>query len=249
MDLLKKLPLSKLQKGDFDKFKILVNNLLEQHAPMKEKYIRHNQTPFMNKGVRKAIMNRTYLLNRFRKENSFINKLAYKRQHNFGAKLIKKTKRNFYNNLNVDKIANNKSFWKTIKPNFTDKTLKGEKILLAENDTTFSAENKVVEIFQSYFDGIVDGLNIKLCEISKEHSDQIINAIRIFEKHPSIFKLKELNSVCRFSFENLSLEDVKKVTRELDISKASQLLDIPTKIIKQNVDIFVNFSLPISIIL
>ena len=169
--------------------------------------------------------------------------------HNFGAKLIKKTKRTFYNNLNVNKIANNKSFWKTIKPNFTDKTLKGEKILLAENDTTFSAENKVVEIFQSYFDGIVDGLNIKLCEISKEHSDQIINAIRIFEKHPSIFKLKELNSVCRFSFENLSLEDVKKVTRELDISKASQLLDIPTKIIKQNIDIFVNFSLPISIIL
>ena len=46
---------------------------------MKEKYIRHNQTPFMNKGVRKAIMNRTYLLNRFRKENSFINKLAYKK--------------------------------------------------------------------------------------------------------------------------------------------------------------------------
>ena len=29
MDLLKKLPLRKLQKGDFDKFKILVNNLLE----------------------------------------------------------------------------------------------------------------------------------------------------------------------------------------------------------------------------
>ena len=122
---------------------------------MKEKYIRRNQTPFMNKGARKAIMNRTYLLNRFRKENSFINKLAYKRQRNFGAKLVKKTKRNFYNNLNVNKITNNKSFWKTIKPNFTDKTLKGEKISLAENDTTFSAENKVPEIFQSYFDGVL----------------------------------------------------------------------------------------------
>ena len=46
-----------------------------------------------------------------------------------------------------------------------------------------------------------------------------------------------------------SLEDVKKVTRELDISKASQPLDIPTKIITQNADIFLNFSLSVLIIL
>ena len=62
-----------------------------------------------------------------------------------------------------------------------------------------------------------------------------------FEKHPSILKIKELCSGCRFSFENVSLEDVKNVTRELDISKASQLLVIPTKIIKQNADIFKAF--------
>ena len=50
-----------------------------------------------------------------------------------------------------------------------------------------------------------------------------------------------LSSVCRFSFENVSLENVKKVTRELDISKTSQLLDIPTKIIKKNAGIFSEF--------
>ena len=47
------------------------------------------------------------------------------------------------------------------------RTLKDEKIL-AENDTTISEENEVAEIFWSYFDGvIVNGLNIKQCEISK----------------------------------------------------------------------------------
>ena len=106
---------------------------------------------------------------------------------------------------------------------------------------TFSKENEVAEIFRSYFDGIVDGLNIKRCENSKEDSDPIINAIKTFEKHPSILKIQEVSYGCRFSFENVSLEDVKKVTRELDISKASQLLDIPTKIIKQNADIFSEF--------
>ena len=45
----------------------------------------------MNKSVRKAVMVRTQLFNKFRKENSFINELAYKRQRNFCAKCIKKT--------------------------------------------------------------------------------------------------------------------------------------------------------------
>ena len=81
---------------------------------MKEKYIRRNQAPFMNKTVRKAIMDRTKLLNKFRKENSFINKLEYKRQRSFCTTAIKKTKRNFYNNLKVNKIIDNKSFWKIV---------------------------------------------------------------------------------------------------------------------------------------
>ena len=95
MDLIKELSLSKLQKGDFDKFKFLVNKLLESHAPMKEKYIRRNEAPFTSKSVRKAIMVRTHALNKFRKGNSFINELAYKMQRSFYAELIKKTKRNF----------------------------------------------------------------------------------------------------------------------------------------------------------
>ena len=87
--------LSKLQKGNLDKFEFLVNNLLESHAPIKEKYIRRNQAPFMNKSTRKAIMVRTRLLNKISKENSFLNKFAYKRQRSFCAKLIKKRNRNF----------------------------------------------------------------------------------------------------------------------------------------------------------
>ena len=54
--------------------------------------------------------------------------------------------------------------------------------MLVENDTTFPEENEVVEIFRSYLDAIVDGLNIKSCEIFKEHNYLILNAIKTFEK-------------------------------------------------------------------
>ena len=66
----------------------------------------------------------------------------------------------------------------------------------------FSEKNKIEEIFRSYFGGVVDGL--------KEHNDPILNAIRKFKKHPSIPKVKQLNFGCKFSFENVSLENVKK---------------------------------------
>ena len=56
----------------------------------------------------------THLLNKFGKVNSFINELAYKRQRNF-------SKRTFYNNLNVNKITDNKSFWKIVKSSLTEK--------------------------------------------------------------------------------------------------------------------------------
>ena len=84
-------------------------------------------------------------------------------------------------------------------------------IALVENDTTISEENGIAEIFRSYFEVIVDGLNIKRCEISEEYSDPIVKVIKLFEKHPSITNMKELNSGCGFSLENVSLEDVKKV--------------------------------------
>ena len=87
MELLKESSLGKLQKGDFGRIRFLVNNLLESHVPMEEKYIRRDQAPLMNKSVRKAIMVQIRLLNKFRKANSFLNELADKRQRNFCAKL------------------------------------------------------------------------------------------------------------------------------------------------------------------
>ena len=86
----------------------------------------------MSKSVRKATMVQTKLLNKFRKENSFINELAYKRQRKFCTTLTMKTKMNFYNNINVNKITSNKSCWITVKPSFSEKTLKGEKMKIIQ---------------------------------------------------------------------------------------------------------------------
>ena len=104
--------------------------------PLKEKYIRCDKALLMNKELREAIMTRTRLLNKLKKYNCQENQLACKRQRNYCVKLLKRSKKDFYNNLNVKKVTGNKHFWKTIKPNFTDKVLndKDDKVITADTD-------------------------------------------------------------------------------------------------------------------
>ena len=68
----------------------------------------------MNKQLRKAIMTRTRLLDKYGKDNSAGNLFAYKRQRNLCVKRLRKSKKVFYNNLNVKRITDNRKFWQVL---------------------------------------------------------------------------------------------------------------------------------------
>ena len=74
---------------------------LDKMAPLKQKHIRDNQSPFMNKDLHKAIMTRTRLRNRFLKEPNPMNRLAYKKQMNYCVSLMHEKKQEDYPSLNV----------------------------------------------------------------------------------------------------------------------------------------------------
>ena len=94
-----------------------------------------------------AIITRTRLLNKDRKDNS-------KKKFLF-VKILRKSEKNFYNNLNVKRIPDNNKFWKTIKSNFTAKTLKDERITLVEGDKVITKEKDVLKKFKDHFEKIV----------------------------------------------------------------------------------------------
>ena len=96
-----------------------------------------------------------------------------------------------------------------------------------------------------FFSNIIKTLNIP----KKDHTysivenvrDPTLKAILNYHKHPSILAIKrKLKSGPVFTFNHITKEDVIKEIN-LDASKASQEDDIPTKIIKENSDIFSNF--------
>ena len=75
-----------VQENQFDLFQSTALNLLNKQAPAK-KNIRNKQSAFVTKEIRKAIMTRSFLLNKFRKEKT---EETYNKQRNFSVKLVRK---------------------------------------------------------------------------------------------------------------------------------------------------------------
>ena len=75
----------------------------------------------MTKQHRKAIMLRSALENKYYKSKSLEYKQAYKKQRNYCNRLYKREKRNYFNNLNLKEITDNKKFWKAVKPFLSNK--------------------------------------------------------------------------------------------------------------------------------
>ena len=99
----------------FSNFINTCNTVFDKQLPEKKKYVRDNQSPFMNKTLSKVIMLRTNLRTKFLKNMSNENKTNYVKQRNHCVSLLRKTQREYYSNLDEKKICDNKTFWKIIK--------------------------------------------------------------------------------------------------------------------------------------
>ena len=74
--------------------------------------VQNNNQAFTTKTLRKAIMKRSILRNKFNKERNIENWSEYKRQRNLCLNLLRKSKKRHFNNLNVKKVTKISSFGK-----------------------------------------------------------------------------------------------------------------------------------------
>ena len=189
-------------------------------------------------------MKRTRLRNRFLKDMSDSNRVAYNTQRNYCVYLIRKAKKSYYSNLDHKKIVDNKTFWKTIKPFFTDKDVNHDNITLVENEETVSDNKEISETLNNFFSEVVTNLNLPQYHDPTVNVDDIedpvARTVDKYKNHPSIRLIKEnyRNTNNTFHFENVSVKYIEKELKNLLSSKAAQDTDIPTKVIKANIDIF-----------
>ena len=162
-------------------------------------------------------MKRSRLRNKLLNTKSDIDRKAYKMQRNLCLSLIRRAKKNFFNNISTPDIKDNKTFWKTVKPLFTVRYKQNLKLYLLEKkvvsgegqeqmvfEKVISEDQKVAEVFNKFFINIVPNL-----KISTNHNhdtdflvtnDQVANALNKFRNHPSIVMIKNKRKTDQFFF-------------------------------------------------
>ena len=157
----------------------------------------------MNKALRKAIMTRSKLKNKFNKNSSAKKWNSYKKQRNFCLKLN----------------SNN--------------------ILLVEGNEIVNDDGKIATILNRYFTNITKYMNLKANKIS--HREELVNILNTFKNHKSVqrIKLANFHSYSTLNFSKVTESEVRKEILNLSTKKTTKNGDIPAKILKKSVDIYI----------
>ena len=233
------------ENAEYEDFELNFVEILNKHVPIKTKLVRANNSPFMTKSLTKAIMNRSRLKNKFIKDPNSSNKNNYRKQRNYVVNLLRKVKKIYYNNLDLNKITDNRKFWQTIKPFFSDKGTFRKTISLIENDNIITVDEKVANIFNDYFSNAVKNIQIKKFNTEPVPLDifDIIERILIkYNNHPSVLKIKDnVNNEVKFNFSNTNLGNIVDKINDLNINKPTTFNNIPAKILKENSNVCSEF--------
>ena len=135
----------------FSYFKNTCNTVLDKQLPKKKIYVRGNQLSFMNKTMFKIIMLRTKLRNKFLKNGSIENKINYVKQWNHCVFPLRKTKREYYRNLDEKNSCNNKTFWKNVNSMLSKKIKSNERTTLIQNDEIIKTEKQTTKVLTLSF--------------------------------------------------------------------------------------------------
>ena len=201
----------------------------------------------MTKEVRKAIIIRSKLRNKFLKDKNEQSRNDYRKQRNLCVAFVRRAKQQYFSSLDLNLIADNKKFWKTVKPLFSDKISHKDIISLTEDGKTITEDLPIAEIFNNYFSNVIRNL----CDRNDPtepgiawSQNTVSTAVNKFRNHPSILSINQKMQrieLPSFASEFVSLEEKIKEVNKLSIKKASQTLDIPVKIIKENKDLISYF--------
>ena len=85
-------------------------------------------------------------------------------------------------------------------------------------------------VFSNFFSKAVEEL--KMLSISNFTHNESNDSLKDFENHPSIVNIKRKGFDTSFTFKETNSNEIFKLIKILNINKACQNTDIPTKIIK-----------------
>ena len=105
-------------------------------------------------------MLRLKLRKRFLKDRTEEWRCKHKKQRNVCIHLLKKAKKDYYENIVVSNLTDSNKFWKTVKPIFGSKIKSRNSITLVECTKVIQEERELAKTFNEFFVSIIKNLGI-----------------------------------------------------------------------------------------
>ena len=157
--------------------------------------LRANHKPYVTKQLRKVILHRSYLENKYYKFRTPVHWQAYNKQKNYCNRLNKRERKIYYSNLNLSNITDNKKFCNTVKLLFSEKRGGKENIIFVNGDKIISDDLEVTQTFNDFFKHSVNALNMQENQLLLTQTNHQLNsakgAIDKFQNHPSVISIKD----------------------------------------------------------
>ena len=217
-------------------FQNLYSRIINEHAPLKQKCIRPVQPPFINSLLRKNVNRKAQLRHRYNKFPTRRNWEQYRVQRNRTTAIRKQSIRNYL----LEKCSGkaDKQFYNTVRPLISTKPVTQHPTQLLEDGKLIHSEAVIANKMNTFFTNIADDIGRQLSENNDNINELCDDAyvekcIKLHENHPSIVTIKEkFSSSATCHFTEVSVSEVEKLFKNIDVRKATGYDLIPPKILK-----------------
>ena len=211
----------------------LTTQIINEHAPLKQRKTVARPVPFMNAKYRKACHRKSMTHNRYYKCGRTKSQWeAYRKSRNLAAKIRATSVKSYFDQKCVSNVKSNpKVFWETVKPFITSKAvIPDQTVMLNDNDVIISDPAVVCKVFNDHFCTVTDhiGNADHLCD------DEDINMVlSSYDTHESVVKIKShVDGNSQFSFSPTTENTVYKLLNNINPRKSTGSDGIPPKLLK-----------------
>ena len=140
-------------------------------------------------------------------------------------------------------MSDNKLFWKTVQPLFTNKGSHQGNIKLFEGDELLQGDSEIAEELNNFIKEAVSTLDVNENSYvtnpdSINISDPIDKAISKYKFHPSILLINDkIVNQDKFSFKPISKLDMQNEVQPINPKKATTSDNIPPKMLKMSSEV------------
>ena len=218
----------------------LLLDVVNKHAPLKKRVIKQRQIPYMNSMLRKQNNVRDRFKRIWLKNKSMKNREAYVRHRNLSTKLRKQSLNKYLKDkCTINNTHNNKEFWKITKPFMSHKgSSANTDISLIENDAIINDQTGVATVLNDYYVNVTKSIGEPdLLDVNEDIEDVFL----VHESHESVqyieqYMKDQYGSNNTFTFSHVTMNDVLKELRSINIRKTTGCDLIPGKLIKEGAE-------------